>query len=69
VTIYLRKPHYVRSETDAIAFMRTRIEPHMKAINDELRKAGLVGPGRELEVHVTSQAENLRTVIEWREDA
>lgn len=68
--VLIRTPHYQPPELDreAVAFMRVRLEPHMKAVNEELRKAGLVGPGRDLALHITSQAESLRTVIEWRDD-
>lgn len=68
--ILLRRPRYQPNadDSEAVAFMRTRIEPYMRAINDELRKAGLVGPGRDLAIHVTSQSEDLRLVIQWRED-
>jgi hypothetical protein len=71
MTILIRSPRYwePENERDAVAFMKVRIEPYMKAINEELRKAGLVGPGRDLEVHIASQHESLRIVIEWREDS
>jgi hypothetical protein len=70
VTVLIRRPRYLHpeDETDAVEFMRMRIEPYMKAINDELRRAGLVGPGGELAVHITSQSESMRTVLEWREE-
>jgi hypothetical protein len=70
MTVLIRSPHYWKPEEErnSVTFMKVRIEPYMKAINEELRTAGLVGPGRELEIHITSQAESMRTVIEWRDE-